>query len=511
LAWTEGAIFTHPLWSCLLLGLLVVLGRRCAGRLSAAAPLSLTWDLGLAIGGGLLFAGLSQSYLADSMLRGAPVTGADFHDYCSCIGAFRGDHIAGWRSTRSVASGILPSILATRLGVIDGLLAGAFLSQWVMGTGISLWARALHSRLAGLGAVLLAGSVAPLVSLSRSASFYPEVVAVSVLSAALCVLALRSRSLLLLGGASVSIGVVLLMDVRGLVWACFLVLIAVLAAVRMPTWRRRGAAALVILMPLAASYQFGEQSFLEGVPSLERQMDSHVDDVLIAVGMPPTSVAGSRPDHGVIWGRTSLTGLPGSMLRVLHGRAKIPSSVRDLPENIKGRGTQILPWFGLAGSALLIVLWGLRRRPELVVGMLLSISPFLLAISSAGWFLYRGRYLASGLSVLPLVMGLALGVLTLGSLPREDLRLPFRPPKALPVVGLGILLLVLGVIPSWLSPTASWRWPVESDNNVVNALRSALTGEQVGPRSTPLCTQALQADLDRGLPAGSRLLGWSAR
>jgi hypothetical protein len=79
------------------------------------------------------------------------------------------------------------------------------------------------------------------------------------------------------------------------------------------------------------------------------------------------------------------------------------------------------------------------------------------------------------------------------------------------VVGLGILLLVLGVIPSWLSPSASWRWPVESDNNVVDALRSALTGEQVGPRPIPLCTQALQADLDRGLPAGSRLLGWSAR
>jgi hypothetical protein len=142
----------------------------------------------------------------------------------------------------------------------------------------------------------------------------------------------------------------------------------------------------------------------------------------------------------------------------------------------------------------------------LVLG--LSLLPFVAAIHSAGWFFYRSRYLASGMPVVPVILGVGLAVLTLGSLGQSDLKSPLRPPLAVPAVAIGLLLLVLGWVPSWYSPTADWRWPIRSDNHPVDALRSALTGEQFGPRRTPLCSQVLQADFEAGIPAGSRMLGW---
>jgi hypothetical protein len=496
------------LWASLPLALVVGLARRFSTRLAADAPFQVRWDLGLAVGGGLLFAVMSTFILAEQMLEGAPVTGADFHDYCACIGASRGDHDAGWRATRSVASGIVPALLARWLGVVDGLLVGAFLSQWVMGAGISLWARALHSRLAGVAAVMLACAVAPLVSLGRSVTFYPEIVAVTVLSTALAVLALRTRALWAVFGAGVGIGLVLLMDVRGLVWAVPLLLVAGLAALRVDSIRRRIFAAVLLMLPIVGSHQLGPHVYLEGVASLERQLDSNVDDVLTSLGTPPARVAGARTDLGAIWGRTPIVGIPASMLRSWQVRSSVPPEVRDHPENVQGRTTQILPWLALAMPMLLVGLWGLRRRPLLLLGLGLPLLPFMATIHSAGWFYYRSRYLASGMPAVPVILGVGLAVLALGSLGQADLKSPQRPPLAVPLVAIGLLLLVLGWVPSWFSPTADWRWPIRSDSNPLDALRSAMTGEQFGPRRTPLCSQVLQADFDAGIPAGSRVLGW---
>jgi hypothetical protein len=502
------ALLIHLIWASIPLALVVALARRFSVRLAADAPFQVRWDLGLAVGGGLLFAVMSTFVLADQMLEGTPVTGADFHDYCACIGASRGDHAAGWRATRSIASGIMPALLARWLGVIDGLLAGAFLSQWVMGAGISLWARALHSRLAGVAAVMLACAVAPLVSLARSVTFYPEIVAVSVLSAAMVALALRTRSLWGVLGSGMGIGLVLLMDVRGLVWAGPVLVVAALAAARVGSIRRRVIALGLLLLPIVGSYQVGAHVFMEGVPSLERQMDSYVDDVLTSIGSPPTRLAGARPDLGSIWGRTPVVGIPASLLRSWAVRSAVPSDVRDHPENVQARTTQIMPWLALVMPMLLVVLWGLRRRPLLLLGLGLTLLPFIATIHSAGWFYYRSRYLASGMPAVPVILGVGLAVLALGSLGQADLKSPQRLSLAIPAVATGLLLLVLGWVPTWFSPSADWRWPIGADNNPVDALRTALTGKQYGPRRTPLCSQVLQADFDAGIPAGSRILDW---
>ena len=125
------------LWACVPLALVVVVARRFSGRLDADAPFCVRWDVGLALVGGLCFALLSLFVMAPHFVHGAPVTGADFHDYCSCIGASRGDHSVGWRTSRSVAAGIVPALLARPLGVIDGLLAGAF-GETIFGAGLTI-------------------------------------------------------------------------------------------------------------------------------------------------------------------------------------------------------------------------------------------------------------------------------------------------------------------------------------------------------------------------------------
>lgn len=499
---------THLVLAVLPLVVVVLLARARPQRLGADAPFDVRWDLGIAALGGLVFAGLSTFYLADLFLQGGPVTGADFHDYCACVGASRGDHDGGWRATRSFASGVLPSLLARRFGVVDGLLIGAMISQWVMGTGIVLWGRALHSRLAGLAAVILACGVAPLVTLGRTVTFYPEIIAVFVLAAALSVLALRTASRWAVLAAGIAIGLSLLMDVRAIVWAPPMLAVVGVAVIRMQTWPHRLGAALLVLLPLLVSAQVSEFVYLRGIPSLERQMDAHVDDVLTIVGAPPEDLAGERPDRGAIWGQTPVLGIPASLVRLVQGRARVPSTARTLPETVAGRSQQILPWLPVWCVGLCIGAWGLRRRWWLLIGLGVPLVPFVSATHSAGWFLYRPRFLASGMVIVPVVIGVGLAVAILGSLSRADLKTPVRPSWRVPVVSGCLVVLVLGWVPSWFSPFADWRYPLAVDANPRNALQSAVLDKQIGPRVSPMCTVTIQADLTAGHLAGSRILRW---
>lgn len=501
------ALLTPLVWASVPLAVVAVVARRFSGRLDVDAPFCVRRDLGLALVGGLCFALLSLFVMFPHFVHGAPVTGADFHDYCSCIGASRGDHSVGWRTSRSVAAGIVPAVLARPLGVIDGLLAGSFVSQWVTGAGIMLWARALHSRLAGVAAITMACSVAPVVVMSRDVSFYPEVVAVCVMAAALSVLALRFRSMGLLFAAGVAVGLVLLIDVRGLVWAPPFLVVSSLAVIQKRRWPKMTLAACVLLAPLVVSYLAGPSVFLTGVPSLERQMESMVDDTMKALGTP-TEWPEERPDLGTVWGRTSLLDFPSSMLRLQAARAVVPDTVRAHPENVQARGFHILPWLPLYLWALGIALWGLRRRPWLIAGLLVPAVPFLMTIYSSGWYLFRPRFLSSGMPIVPVMLGVALAIVIAGALSREDLktRQPFS--MTLPVTVAMMMPLVLGWVPSWFSPSADWRAPIFADNNPVDAIKAALGDPDQGPRATPVCSQVLQADFGRGIQPGSRILNW---
>ena len=123
------------------------------------------------MGAALLGTLLSSAWMTRYFLFRFSLTASDFGQYCESLGAFRGGDLALWAKQRSLVAGTLPGLLSDSLGIVDALLVGALISHVVMGFGIYLWARAAHSRLAGLVAVMLASAVAPLVHLGRTITF----------------------------------------------------------------------------------------------------------------------------------------------------------------------------------------------------------------------------------------------------------------------------------------------------------------------------------------------------
>ena len=149
-----------------LLVIAVLLGR--FARLgSPSEPWRTRTDLGLGLGAAVLGTLLSSAWMTRYFLFRFSLTTSDFGQYCESLGAFRSGALEEWAKQRSLVAGTLPGLLADSFGVVDALFIGALVSHVAMGFGIYLWARAAHSRLAGLVAVMLAASVAPLVHLSR--------------------------------------------------------------------------------------------------------------------------------------------------------------------------------------------------------------------------------------------------------------------------------------------------------------------------------------------------------
>ena len=77
-------------------------------------------------------------------------------------------------------------------------------------------------------------------------------------------------------------------------------------------------------------------------------------------------------------------------------------------------------------------------------------------------------------------------------------------------IGLGIVLcLVLGMVPTWLSPVANWRAPVSADIEPSNSLWHAANSTALPVDVAPACAAALREDFASGLPVGSKLLDWT--
>ena len=74
---------------------------------------------------------------------------------------------------------------------------------------------------------------------------------------------------------------------------------------------------------------------------------------------------------------------------------------------------------------------------------------------------------------------------------------------------LGILLvIVLGMVPTWLSPVANWRSPVSADIEPSNSVWHAANSDPLPLDVSAECAETLRQDFQDGLPVGSRLLDW---
>jgi hypothetical protein len=442
-------------------------------------------DLALAIASGLVFAWLTAVRLPPYHLALWPLTASDFFQYCESVGAVVRHQPEAFWDQRSWFAAQLPAALATRWGVLGGLALGAVVSQVLLGASLYLWGRAVHGRFAGLASVLLGAAVAPLVVLARTVTFYPESVAVCALSAATAALAARFRTVPALLAAGTSAGLALLVDVRGLYWALAGLGVAGLAAL-VATARRVPLRLAALLLPVVASWWVAWRFVDPVAPGLTRQTAHFVRDVIDHLHL--AVVLDEPPGRDFLWGRSSPAEIPAALADAAFLAGQLPPEASADPEVVASRATHVDPWRGPALGAALLALAGVARRPWRLLALLGPLVPYLVSLRTAALVLTHPRYLAVASAGLPVVLGVAAAVVTT----RSGRGLPTR--LRVPLATALVAALVLGVVPSWLSPVAPWRIPQAAEQFP----RDLQEGRRVPNATDRVCAALLAEDAAAG-------------
>ena len=369
--------------------------------------------------------------------------GSDFHEYCRSVSAMRPDGDPEVFSGQRSRLAALPSALLSGSGIVQGMARAAVVSMAVIGGSIYLWGRALHSRLAGVAAVLLVASCSSFVLLVRTVSFYPAITAVFTLSGALCCVAMRWRSVGSLLLCGVGIGLCFLIDLRGLIWGLTALGPALLVVVLAPP-KRWPVRLLALMLPIWLAWFGGRMAYVPNANPLEGQVDliQRVKDK----GRTPEWDRSAWPTSAYVWGRTDVTGIP-TTLQVLTIQSRlIPDWMVEDIRSTTEVNRSVTPMVMPMAVALLLALLALRRRPLLALTLLGLLLPNFSSIQSAIRLgqLYP-RYIASVAPAAAVVAGVAFASVA----GRGRIRL---------VVGtVGLLVLVLGIVDGALSPVADWR------------------------------------------------------
>jgi hypothetical protein len=163
-----------------------------------------------------------------------------------------------------------------------------------------------------------------------------------------------------------------------------------------------------------------------------------------------------------------------------------------------------------AAFGLCLAIFGARRRWLLAVGLIGSFAPFAFALRSASTMVSHSRYFATGITMIPVLLGVGLAVVYLGPRGKRDSERVERWYSRGDILALsGLLAVVLGVIPTWLSPAATWRSPVSADVEPAHSLWHSAHSESIPTDVSPACAESLQEDFASGSPVGSKLLSWT--
>ena len=440
--------------------------------------------------------GLGFWWLADTDLARAHMLDswntADLSDYCNAILHLNGDTDVPWSIKRSKITGWLAAPLAQTEGIMTALRTSSAAAAILVGGGMYLWARAVAGRTAGALAVVAGLALGPLVLLSRILTFYPMVAAFLVVGAALATAGIVSKHPKHLALTGAGMGLALLADVRGLVWAAPWGLAALWAI-----WRSsdRSTALRWFVGPLAASYLVARWSFPADAVSLEAQMD--VRPLLHMYGsdhpahQPPWGTGG-----GFVWGRTwpwEWVTTAAFMVKQLAvpGLEGFPPPVARFAAN--NHMTPLVPvWFASAAVAA-VALW---RKPRALVALLATVAPFAVAFhGQANLAEIRVRFLCQILPGLAVLVGVALSS-AVHAVPPLWGRTRWFGVRGAAVVAFAALA-VTGKVSTDASPWARWRrpWPVVSELLVMHP--DAQVSNEVSERKRP-CARALAADAEAG-------------
>ena len=504
-----------------------------------ASPWSWPRELGLAAVVGALFAALCGVWLARFYLIGDNFLCSDFHEYCSSVSALAMDEPERFTKQRSAAAALPAALLSRRYGLIDGMAWAGLLSSGMIGAGLYLWARAAHGRLAGISAALSAATMMPVVVMSRTLSLYDEMTGWFVLGGAGAAVAWRLRSPGALFFAGIGVGLAGLADFRGLFWAVSYLGLGLVAAI----WPATGVTGLgryalrtvlnltAFVVPVVAAWRLGPWAYRFNI-SLEEVMNPR--QRFVEWGFTdPALTAPFNAQSAFIWGSSPPQDIPKTILWVMNETAVIPREAWDTADLHRLLAEHVTPWTPIWVASVVLTSLSLSRGPERfgrLVAVLGAGVPFFMAFKGAVE-LQRAQlhYLGSSMPVFAVLMGVAWATLCEGVEPaalgaklgrlRERIWAPLSrwspvAERVMPSVRgfLGVALLtlfVLGVLPSLVSPEASWRrrWAY-GEGEILTLIGSAARGVDPGRSDQhKACVQALKAEKDAGKSPYGTLYG----
>jgi hypothetical protein len=442
----------HLLYEPWLLLLLVVAVRLAMPPSSTNEPWSWRTDGALVLGTGLAVGLLCALWMPRYHLSGWSLTSSDFGQYCAAVAWGRGDAGLEVPVQRSAVVARVVGFLAQWFGIVGGLAIAALVSHLVFVSAVFVWARAAHGRFAGVLAATLVAVIPSLTVQSRTASFYPEAAAAFAVAAAGAALALRFPGVLGALAAGVGAGLALLVDVRGFTFGAMAVGLGLLACLRGPL-RSSPLRVAAVLLPVAASWWVAHGLSPPYAIGIEEQTYHFVEDAFQQVGAPAFAME-QPPKPGFRWGHSSVAMLPSVVLAL----REITAPLSELPRpavNDQGVWTYaVAPWIWGSVLGVLATVVSLRRHPWRVLALVGPAVPFALSLWTASSMPHI-RYLTLGLAAAPVLVGVGVAAAVSAS----GRRASWRPMAAVMV----LLVLVLGIVPSWLSPISKARRAIGAD------------------------------------------------
>jgi len=488
------------------------------------APWNTAIDISMALGAGVV-AGVVSAVWTSPHALGTVLTTHDFSGICDTIGSLRQLDPGG--ITKQPGSSLLPAALAAVLGVIEGLAVASLLTTMATGVALYCWGRILHSRSAGVAAACILCAIHPLAAMTRQLDFYPEQGLMMLLCAVTATAALRFPNLWGLGAAGVGIGLALMADHTGLSFGLAALAVTGLVALRAPL-RKIPVRLVVLFAPIAVSYGLSSQMMVMS-PFLEDRFACFVTD---STGVPEnrffgqrkrddSHLVGSLRDYavdarngrrygGYCWGHSSPLGLPRTLVAL--GVMSRDLSKAESPDRWQlptSRRAHVYPWLPPAFMALLVIGLALRKRPLLLLGLLLVLAPFSSSLRLAASSQILAHVLITPLMPIPMLIGTAWAIMAF--------RTPSEPPTtrwtllAPLLTALVLIPLMLGVPKTFLAPDAAWRQPLPSNVDAISlSIHSPRfledpTLPNVQEDDMGYCREALLEDLHAGHSPGTRL------
>ena len=464
-------------------------------RLERDEPWRTPVELGLALAMGLITAVVKAWWLAPYIMTDGTDT-SDISDICGTVEALLNLDVSN--VARQPVAALLPALLAYPLGLFDGVAAGALASTAALGAALFLWARILHSRLAGVAAAIFSCAFSCYTVMPRYMTFYPECFAAYALCAAATAAALRWRNLTTLALAGAGVGLALGVDHTGLLYAAVPLAVAGVVAMSVPS-RRIPLRLAVLMIPILLSWGGTRLITPPDMPSLEDKVAIFTaDNVGHAVPRPHYS--------GYNWGRSGPLGMTRALVSLAQLAQEEPApnavGVGDHRQLIRRtRDAQVIPWIPVALVALVLTGLALRRRPGELVGLVVMLVPFAVLLWTVARTQVLPKYLMGPMLPVPVLMGVAWACLAHRCSTKPPGWLTRLAVPALTIAALG--LMVTGTVPGWLAPDAPRRERVSTDPGFYEVYRHNPKGDLSNRRQA--CFRLFRADQEYGLPAQSRL------